>query len=108
VLGFPLKQAASWTSDADVSGTAAGYPSAYHETYDNQVDAAGTLKTPLGTFDVLRVRVLLTRTVGLVQTTTRTFAFVSECYGTVATITSDSNESAVELTHASEVRRIAP
>ncbi|HEY8073021.1 MAG TPA: hypothetical protein VIF62_02900 [Labilithrix sp.] len=108
VLGFPFTNGASWTSDSDVSGTAQGFPSAYHEKYETNVDAVGTLKTPLGTFDVLRVRTLLTRTVGLAVSTTRSFAFVSECYGTVATVTSDSGESTVEFTHAAEVRRIAP
>ena len=108
VLGFPFTSGSTWTSDSDVSGTAQGFPSTYHEKYESQVDATGTLKTPLGTFDVLRVRTLLTRTVGFAVTTTRSFAFVCECYGTVATITSTDNETAVEFTHAAEVRRIAP
>jgi hypothetical protein len=105
VLGFPLKEGASWTSDVNVSGTAAGFPAAYGEKYESKIDASGTLKTPLGTFDVLRVNVLLTRDLTM---TTRTFAFVTECYGTIATITSGSNEQTVEFTHAAEVRRIAP
>jgi hypothetical protein len=91
-----------------VSGVAEGYPDLYTEKYESVVDANGTLETPLGTFDVLRVRVLLTRTIGIVVTTVRTFAFVTECYGTVATVTSEDNEADVEFTHALEIRRIAP
>jgi hypothetical protein len=115
VLSFPLKLDATWTTDATASGTAKGVDLAFvptKEKYESQVDAAGTLKTPLGTFDVLRVRVLLTRSVttGVVTNVTkvRTFAFVTECYGTIATVTSSDNENNVEFTHAAEIRRISP
>lgn len=108
VLAFPLKMDATWTSDTSVSGVATGVPVAYSEKYESQVDAKGDLKTPLGTFSVLRVRTLLTRTVGFSVTKVRTFAFVTECYGTVATVTSQDNEGDVEFTHALEIRRIAP
>jgi hypothetical protein len=108
VLSFPLKLDATWKTDAGVSGLASGVVSVYSESYESKVDAAGVLKTPLGAFDVLRVRVLLTRTVGLLVTTIRSFAFVTECYGTIATVTSGDNEANVEFTHAAELRRIAP
>ena len=115
VLKFPLVMDASWTTDATASGTAQGVPlalaTATEEKYESKVDAAGTLKTPLGTFDVLRVQTLLTRTVGTgftTVTTVRSFAFVTECYGTIATITSSDNEPNVEFTHAVEIRRISP
>jgi hypothetical protein len=108
VLSFPLKMDDTWTSDTSVSGVAEGYPVSYTEKYESVVDAKGSLKTPLGTFDVLRVRVLLTRTVGFVTTKVRTFAFVTECYGTIATVTSGDNEGDEEFTHALEIKRIAP
>lgn len=110
ILSFPLKLDAAWTTISDVSGTAQGFPliAAYNEKYASKVDAAGTLKTPLGTFEVLRVQVLLTRTIGFATTTLRTFAFVTECYGTIATVTSAKNEATVEFTHAAEIRRISP
>jgi hypothetical protein len=115
VLKFPLTTGGAWTTDAKVSGTASGVDVLFAPTtekYDSKVDAAGELKTPLGTFDVLRVNTLLTRkvTTGLVTTTTtiRTFAFVTECYGTVATVTSADNEANEEFTTAAEIRRIAP
>ena len=80
----------------------------YTEKYVATSDAVGDLVTPLGTFDVQRVRIDLTRTVGFTTTTLRTFAFVTECYGTVASIASGDNEKDVEFTRAVEVRRIAP
>ena len=57
---------------------------------------------------MLRVRVTLVRTVGVIPTTTRSFLFVSECFGTVASITSGDGESRAEFTRAAEVRRLAP
>jgi hypothetical protein len=108
VLSFPLKLSSKWTTDTTVSGTLNGIPGAYTEKYVSEIDAEGTLKTPLGTFDVLRVKTTLTRTQGFLVTTVRTFAFVTECYGTVATVTSKDNEQEAEFTRALELRRIAP
>jgi hypothetical protein len=118
ILAFPLIINGMWSTDSAATGTAAGFPltlaAKTQEKYDSKVDAAGTLKTPLGTFDVLRVQVLLTRTVGTpgitltTVTTVRTFAFVTECYGTIATVTSKDNETEAEFTHAFEIRRISP
>lgn len=114
VLKFPLALNATWTTDSDASGTAMGVDVAFaptNEVYDSKVDAAGELKTPLGTFEVLRVATVLTRKVGVGFPTTtviRSFAFVTECYGTVATVVSANNEPNAEFTSAAEIRRIAP
>ncbi|MCC6619733.1 MAG: hypothetical protein IT385_00670 [Deltaproteobacteria bacterium] len=108
VLRFPLEVGATWTSDATVTGLTLGVPSLATEAYASEVDAAGRLVTPFGTFDVLRVRTTLTRTVGLVVTTLRQMAFVSPCFGTVALVVSGSGEGAAEFTEAAEVRRLAP
>lgn len=111
VLKFPLTVGAKWNTDTNVSGTAQGVAlfGTYTEKYTSEVDAAGELKTPLGTFDVLRVKVVLVRTIGFLPSTTiRTFAFVTECYGTIATVTSTDNETNEEFTNAAEIRRISP
>jgi hypothetical protein len=50
----------------------------------------------------------LTRTVGALVTTQRTFTFVTDCFGPVAVITSQTDETQPEFTSASEVRRLAP
>jgi len=108
VLAFPVAAEGSWRTDATVSGLSLGVIAAYSEEYTSTVDGRGTLATPFGDFPVLRVRTDLDRTLGLSATTTRTFAFVAECFGTVATVTSQSNPSALEFSDAAEVKRLAP
>lgn len=108
MLSFPLTVGKTWSEDASVSGLVNGVITPYAEKYSFEVDQKGTLKTPLGTFDVLRVRALLERTIGLLTTRVRSFAFVSECYGTVASVTSTDDEPSVEFTRAAEIRRISP
>ncbi len=109
VLAFPLQLNASWSTAATVSGTADGVAVDYTETYQSSVDAAGTLKTPYADFRVLRVNTLLTRDVDFLVTTTRTFSFVTECFGNVATIVSNTDDTlTVDFTTAAEVSRLAP
>jgi hypothetical protein len=109
VLRFPLRQGDTWTTETTVSGQALGVITAYSESYTFVADTTGVVATPYGEIDVIRVRSELTRTQGFATLDTRrTFAFVGECFGTVATITSQSFESDSEFTDASEVRRLAP
>jgi hypothetical protein len=109
VLSFPVQQGGSWMTRSTVTGFAVGVAAYYTETYTSTVDAAGTLITPLGSMEVLRVRTDMERTSGLATlTTSRTFGFVAECFGTAATITSRDLETSVEFTRAAEVRRLAP
>ncbi len=108
VLSFPLVQGKAWESDANVTGVALGIPTGYTENYQNRIDASGTLRTPFGDYEVLRVGVVLTRTFGIVPTVVRTFAFVSECVGTVGSVRSNDNEDSPEFTQVAEVRRIDP
>jgi hypothetical protein len=106
ILKFPFMKGSTWTTTSNVSGTLNGVVSAYTEKYETSVDAAGTVKTPFATFPALRVGTVLTQTVGVVVTTTRTFAWVTECYGTIAKATSTSNETTAEFTQAAELIRI--
>jgi hypothetical protein len=109
VLAFPIHLTDTWTTTSMVTGQADGVAALYTETYTSVVDASGTLITPLGSMDVLRVRTDMHRTSGVVPITSlRTFGFVAECFGTAATITSQPNPMATEFTNASEVRRLAP
>ena len=91
-LQFPLQVSKTWQITTNVTGLAQGIFANYTEKYDTQVDAAGEVVTPYGTFRALRLRTILTRTVGLVVTTIRVYAFVAECFGTIARITSKDNE----------------
>ncbi len=108
VLSFPLVQGKTWSTDANITGVTSGVFSVYTETYDSVVDKRGTIITPFSTFDGFRVRVDLTRTVGALVTTQKTFAFVTECFGNVATINSELNETSAEFTQVSEIRRLTP
>ncbi len=108
VLRFPLALGDTWTTDTTATGTTLGVPSFVTETYASEVDAEGTLVTPFGTFSVLRVRTTLTRTVGLLVTTTRQMAFVSPCFGSVALVVSEAGETEDEFETAAEIRRLAP
>ncbi|MBN1946939.1 MAG: hypothetical protein JW797_14795 [Bradymonadales bacterium] len=108
VLSLPLELDKSWTTDSTVEGTLVGVWGVYWEDYESRVDAHGTLKTPYGTFPVLRVRVHLSRLQGVLLTEIRSFYFVTECFGTVAAITSEQNEAEMEFTRADEIRRLAP
>lgn len=109
VLRFPLSEGATWSTRTTVSGLAVGVVAAYTEEYTFVADGHGVMATPFGDIDVIRVRSELERTSGFATLDTRrTFAFVGECFGTVATITSESFETDSEFTRASELRRLAP
>ncbi|MGE0547175.1 MAG: hypothetical protein AB7O24_24485 [Kofleriaceae bacterium] len=108
VKRYPLASNDSWTELADVSGLAAGFVAAYSETFDVSVDAAGNAVTPAGTYPVLRVRTVVTRTVGIVDTILRTYQLDAECLGSVATLRANDNESEVEFTNAAEAWRRGP
>ena len=82
--------------------------SVYSESYESLVDAVGVVATPYGEFPAHRVRVRLTRTVGISTVTVRSFLWVSECFGTVATTVSEDFEDEVEFTSAAELRRLSP
>jgi hypothetical protein len=107
-IAVPLMLGSSWTSNSIVTGTAEGLTVDYTEEYVNKVDAQGTLKIPYGTFDVLRIQTVLTRNDLGVVTVTRSFSFVAECFGSIASITSQTDETTVNFTNASQVQRLTP
>jgi hypothetical protein len=108
VLAFPMKLGSSWTTQSTVSGVASGVFSSYFENYQSKIDAGGKVKTPFGEFPALRINLLLTRTIGALITTKRTFVFSSECYGTVARVVSSDNEPNAEFSTAAEISRLSP
>lgn len=107
-MQFPIELGATWQSDTTATGFTLGMPNVWSEEYDYTVDSHGELTTPFGTFSVLRIRIERTQTVGFLTTTTRTFLFISECFGPVAFVDSQDNESEVEFSSAREVMRLAP
>lgn len=107
-LEFPISEETSWQTDSQVSGTAQGVVSVFDESYVFTPAGRGLLRTPFGEFQVQRIRSDLERTVGFLTTTIRTYIFVAECFGTVATVRSRDDESDVEFDRAAEIRRLAP
>lgn len=107
-LEFPIREDSVWQTDSDVSGTALGAPVFYDESYVYTPAGRGTLRTPFADFEVMRLRVDLERTQGLLTTNIRSYIFVSECFGTVAVIRSTDNEPDAEFSDVSELRRLAP
>ncbi len=109
VLALPLVAGATWSSTSTVSGYAQGVPVAYTETYESRVDQVGTMKTPYGEFPVLRVATDLTRTSGITTLLTkRSFSWVAECFGPIATAQSQDFASGAEFTDNAEIRRLVP
>ncbi len=109
VLQFPLLAGRQWTTTAQASGVISGIASFYSETYATVVDASGIVATPYGEFPALRTKTEFTQTVGLLPPTKRrTFGFVAECFGSVATMVSKDNPAAGELTSVAELRRLIP
>lgn len=113
VLQFPLSVGAQWQTDSDVSGSYNGVSITgfQSEAYTMNVDRSGTAKTPFAEFDVLRVRTTLVRSFPFTiypSVTIRSFNWNTECFGTVATVSSTDNESSTEFTDVAEVRRLSP
>jgi hypothetical protein len=110
VLDFPLTQGAGWSESSSSGGWAAGVYSLYWETVDatSEVDAVGEAMTDVATFNVVRVRTVLVRQSGMLTTTVRSYAFVAECWGTVAWILAHDDESDSEFTAVAEIGRISP
>jgi hypothetical protein len=108
VLVVPMKLGTSWTSNSIITGTAEGLVADYTEEYVSKVDEQGTLKVPYGTFNVLRVQTVLTRNDLGIVTVIRSFSWVAECFGSVASVTSQDDETTVDFTNAAEVQRLTP
>jgi hypothetical protein len=119
VLQFPLREGDQWSTNTVVSGTLNGTPLTTipgvlgytTQAYSSSVDRAGTAVTPYAAFPVLRVRTSMEQTVAfnvLGSTSFKQYQFVTECFGTVATVRSRDNETSTEFTTAKEVRRLSP
>ncbi|NUR76450.1 MAG: hypothetical protein HOQ28_09230 [Thermoleophilia bacterium] len=109
ILAVPFMAGSTWSTTSTVSGYAQGVIVAYTEKYESRVDQVGTMTTPYGDFPAMRVATDLTRTSGLaLLLSKRSFAWVAECFGSVATVQSKDFESSSEFSEAAEVRRLAP
>jgi hypothetical protein len=109
ILAVPFGATDTWTSSSTVSGYVSGSLVNYTEKYVSIVDQTGTMTTPYGDFPVLRVGTVLTQLQsGVAYRTVRSYAWIAECFGSVATATSQDNESNTEFSDDAEVRRLIP
>lgn len=108
-LQFPMEPGSEWGTDALASGQYGGTTVAGHEDYQSTVDAEGTLDTPFGEFEVLRVRTDMERTSGGWPISSQTtFTFVAECFGAVATVRlAGSEDGEGTATETEEIRRLS-
>jgi hypothetical protein len=110
ILAVPFGASDTWTSSSTVTGYlgSTGYVN-YTEKYVSNVDQTGTMSTPYGDFPVLRVGTVLTELqVGTQFRSVHSYAWVAECFGTVASVTSQDNETDAEFSDDAEVRRLIP
>lgn len=109
ILKVPFGASDTWTSTSTVSGYLTGTIANYTEKYVSNVDQVGTMTTPYGDFPVLRVATLLTQLqLGTAYRTVRSYAWIAECFGSVATVSSQDNEANAEFSDDAEVRRLIP
>ncbi len=109
ILAIPFKAGDTWTTTSTVSGQAQGAIVGYSEQYDTRVDEVGTLAAPYGTFPVLRIATDMTRTSGVTTlAANRTFTWAAECFGFVATASSQNFDTSAEFSDDAEVRRLIP
>ncbi len=108
LMPIPLVEGASFSTDSTVSGLAQGIASFYSEEYVGLADSSGILSTPFGEFRVIRNRIEMTRTVGLLVTETKQYNFVSECTGIVGSMLSKEGEQDVDFSEVAEIRRLIP
>jgi hypothetical protein len=115
-LAFPLQKGKEWEVEATASGDIpVTFNVAYTERYTFKVDAEGELRTStsLNPFKVMRVSVLVKRTpsFSFVSYYTRQYVYVAECFGAVAKVVGEMDQTSVpdeDFTDASEIQRLAP
>ena len=108
LLEFPIHKDDHFTAQSNLTGMLNGFPGFIaQDSYDITVDARGTTRVPAGSFDTLRIRMSYTQTVNFVPTTRITYLHLAECYGAVARVRSQDNETSTDFTQAAEYRRLA-
>ena len=108
MLQLPLTGTAKWSTKSSVSGQLDGVIALWSETTELNAVGAGQVVTPLGAFPVLAIQGRVDKQIGLMTTTYRSYAFVTECYGVVAKVDSKANETQPVFSQAAEARRIGP
>ncbi len=109
LLRFPLALNDTWTIETTSTGTYNYTPlTTIDETYQVTVDALGTVVVPAGSFHALRVRTDFEQHIPytMIYTDRIVYMWVTECFGIVAKITSQDDETDAQFTQAAEYRRM--
>ncbi len=110
ILKFPLRVGQSFVSHGTVSdGKFNHLPVATQDTYEVSVDTEGALILQAVRLSrSLRIRIVVTsKTLGGKSVVTRQAQWYHECYGEVARIISQANETAADFSQAVEFRRLS-
>lgn len=112
ILEFPFEEGDSWSTETDATGSFGGnHFHSHEESYATTVDAKGQVLTPYGSFEALRVNTMMDRgywgAFGWTTAEVRTYAFVAECFGTVARVVSAEDEAQPDFDEAAELMRLA-
>ena len=118
-LKYPLTVGATWeTAGAYGSGSLAGSAiplyGKFKDTYSSKVTDSGALVTPYAIFPVMKIVTTFTRVTEApgynycLESTSKTVAFVTECGGTIAKISSADGETSDDFTAAAQLQRLAP
>ncbi len=121
VIQFPFEEGDSWSTEVEADGEYAEVSSytGHDESYEVEIDAAGEIITPYGTFDVLRMYTVREHPTSNIadpcwyniwlscDIESRIVSYVAECFGTVARVLSEEDESDHSFDQAAEVMRLA-
>ena len=81
---LPLTYNTTWTTNATTTTTQGGTTFTSQETRTNTIDAYGTLILPSGTFEVLRVKMVITATTSGFSTTQTLYSWFDEDFRGIA------------------------
>jgi hypothetical protein len=108
ILRFPIELGDHYVVETSCTGTFNWSYFNADETYEVTVDESGTAIVPAGSFHVLRIRTNYTQHIPftMIYTDRIIYAYVTECFGVVARITSQDDETENLFTEAEEYRRM--
>lgn len=108
---FPLHPGDHWTIETSQSGYLNfGVPIFTNDTYNITAAAHGEVETPQGTFRAVQVVAQVSQAVPFtfLGNDRIVHTFVSECFGIIARVVSEADETEVNFARASRIERLAP
>lgn len=107
VARFPIQVGDGWTDEAHATGRVEHVAFNADESFTVEVDAAGVIRVPAGTFPVVRVRTEMDRhNSGPLDDHRISYAWIAECWGRVAYVGSESGERDPSFPEAAQYWRL--